>query len=146
MNPLHFYSLPGYTWNVFLSKLDRPLELITDEDMLKLFLNGKRGGISGVMGRRHIKSGDKSIMYIDANNLYGWAMCQKMPYKDFEFSTDNLETILSTPDDGEEGYFVECDLDYQFDVKRKTFNLPLGPEKKKINKDVKLILDHNKKN
>ena len=91
LNPLHCYSLPGYTWNVFLSKLDRPLELITDEDMLKLFLKGKRGGISGVMGNRYVKSSsDKIIMYIDANNLYGWAMCQKLPYKDFRWSDDKV--------------------------------------------------------
>ena len=145
LNPLHCYSLPGYTWNVFLSKLGIPLELITDEDMLKLFLKGKRGGISGVMGKRYIKSGSKKILYIDANNLYGWAMCQKLPYKDFTWSDDSLEMILSTSDDAEEGYFIECDLDYPLEVKHETFNLPLGPEKKKINKDVKLILDHNDK-
>jgi hypothetical protein len=48
-------------------------------------------------------------------------MCQKLPYKDFEFSNDSLKKILSTSDDAEEGYFVECDLDYPFPVKHKVF-------------------------
>ena len=81
LNPLHCYSLPGYTWQAFLSKLNKPLELITDEGMLEMFLKAKRGGISGVMGERYVKSGSKEILYIDANNLYGWAICQKLPYK-----------------------------------------------------------------
>ena len=90
---------------------------------------------SELKGLSHSRSNNnKKILYIDANNLYGWAMCQKLPYKDFTWSDDNLEIILNTPIDGDYGYYYECDLEYPTDVKDKTFNLPLGPEKKIINK------------
>ena len=52
-------------------------------------------------------------MYWDANNLYGWAMSQSLPFKTLRFRTDiTLEDILSTADDNHEGYFVECDLSF----------------------------------
>ena len=58
-----------------------------------------------------ILSNDKKILYIDANNLYGLAMSQYLPYDDIKFigfsSNVTLETILNTPDDSEIGYFVE---------------------------------------
>ena len=54
----------------------------------------------------------RSIWYIDANNLYGYAMMQKLFYKDFKFTTISLDYILNTPDDGDHGYYIVCDIDY----------------------------------
>ena len=48
----------------------------------------------------------RSMWYIDANNLYGYAMMQKLPYKDFEFITTTLDEILNTPDDSDHGYYI----------------------------------------
>ena len=63
---------------------------------------------------------NRNIWYIDANNLYGYAMMQKLPYKDFEFITTTtldpqsgfLDVILNTPDDSDHGYYIVCDIDY----------------------------------
>ncbi len=55
------------------------------------------------------------ITYVDANNLYGWAMSQSMRHSEFkwmdekEFSTIDWGAQSSTQDDG---YFIECDLEY----------------------------------
>ena len=49
------------------------------------------------------------IWYIDANNLYGYAMMQKLPYKDFEYMTITVDEILKTPDDSDHGYYIVCD-------------------------------------
>ena len=106
---------------------------------------------------RHINNG--IIWYIDANNLYGYAMMQKLPYKDFQFTTITLESILNTPDDSDHGYFMVCDIDYNNSFKERTEQLALMPNKKKINdnelgyrerdggnaKTEKLILDQNNK-
>ena len=47
---------------------------------------------------------NRNIWYIDANNLYGYAMMQKLPYKDFEFITTTIpDVILHTPDDSDHG-------------------------------------------
>ena len=100
--------------------------------MILLLENNIRGGISSVMGNRYVKSDyHKKILYIEANNLYGYAMSQSLPYEDLKFdpSTD-IETILSTPDDSEIGYFVEVDLKYPDEIKDKTKNFPFCPENK----------------
>ena len=56
---------------------------------------------------------NRNIWYIDANNLYGYAMMQKLPYKVFEFiTTTTLDAILNTPDDSDHGYYIVCDIDY----------------------------------
>ena len=64
-------------------------------------------------------SDGKSIWYIDANNLYGFAMMQKLPYKDFQFTTTTLDAILNTPDDSYHGYYVVCDIDYTNECKER---------------------------
>ena len=103
---------------------------------------------------------NRNIWYIDANNLYGYAMMQKLPYKDFEFiTTTTLDVILNTPDDSDHGYYIVCDIDYTNECKERTEQLALMPNKRKINdnelgyrqrekskaRSEKLILDQNNK-
>ena len=77
INPLYSYSLPGYTWKAGLKLTNIKLDFMKDKELLLLLENNIRGGISSVMGDRHVQSGEnKQILYIDANNLYGWAMSQ----------------------------------------------------------------------
>ena len=63
-----------------------------------------RGGICGVMGERYTSNqsqSQRSIWFIDANNLYGYALMQKLPYKVFEYSNAILEKVLNTSDDSD---------------------------------------------
>ena len=84
INPLYCYSLPGYTWKACFKYTQMSVEYIKDHKLLLLLENNIRGGISGVMGVRYIKSGEKiKVLYIDANNLYGWAMSQYLPTHNF---------------------------------------------------------------
>ena len=86
------------------------------------------------MGDRYVKSNEnKKILYEDANNLYGWAMSEPLPYD--EFKSDNivkLENLLNTLDDNDIGYFIEVDLKYPDKIKEKTKHFPFAPEKKSI--------------
>ena len=91
-------------------------------------------------GKSLAKHDRRSIWYIDANNLYGYAMMQKLPYKDFEFITTTLDPrsgfldiILSTPDDSDHVYYIVCDIDYTNSCKDRTEQLALMPNKRKIN-------------
>ena len=113
---------------------DINLQTLQDKDMILLLENNIRGGISSVMGDRYIKSDkNKNILYIDANNLYGWAMSESLPYDEIKLDNNvNLEDILNTRDDSDIGYFIEVDLTYPNNIKQKTKNFPFAPEKKKI--------------
>ena len=103
LNPLHYVSLPGYSFDCWLMLSGVTLDTLQDKQMLDNFVEAKRGGICGIMGDRYINNGNanvndnsngndngndngKTVWYIDANNLYAYAMMQKLPYKDFEYS------------------------------------------------------------
>ena len=138
INPLYCVSLPGYTWQCGMKYTDINLQTLQDKDMILLFENNIRGGISSVMGDKSIKSDkNKKILYIDANNLYGWAMSESLPYDEIKHDNKvNLEDILNTRDDSDIGYFVEVDLKYPDNIKQKTKNFPFAPENKKYNPDI----------
>ena len=140
INALYSYSLPGYTWKAGLKLTKIKLDFIKDKQVLLLLENNIRGGISSVMGPRFIESNENTkLLYIDANNLYGWAMSQYLPTGDFKkmrsfanlccgeamqyesaLMNEITEDILNTPDDNEFGYFIECDLEYPAEIKEKT--------------------------
>ena len=118
ISPLYFVSLPGYTWACGLKYTNIRLQTLQDKEMILLLENGIRGGISGVMGDRYVKSDkDKNIFYVDANNLYGFSMSQPLPYDNIKFE-DNVcsEEILNTPDDNDIGYLLEVDLEYPYNI------------------------------
>ena len=182
LNPLHYVSLPGYSFDCWLMSSGVTLDTLQHKQMLDDFVGAKRGGICGIMGDRYInisntnnnanindtntntntndKVINRNIWYIDANNLYGYAMMQKLPNKDFEFiTTTTLDIILNTPDDSDHGYYIVCDIDYTYECTERTEQLALMPNKRKINdnelgyrqrekskaRSEKLILDQNNK-
>ena len=137
INPLYCVSLPGYTWNCGLKYTEINLQTLQDKDMILLLENNIRGGISSVMGDRYIKSDeDNKIIYVDANNLYGYSMSEPLPYDEIKFDNSvKLEDILNTPDDSDIGYLIEVDLNYPDNIKEKTKHLPFAPVNKKNNPD-----------
>ena len=71
----------------------------------------------------------RSTWYIDANNLYGYAMMQKLPYKGLEYNTP-LDEKLNTPDDSDHGYYIVRDINYTKSCNDRTEQLALMPNKK----------------
>ena len=72
---------------------------MTDVDMFQFIEKGMRGGVSYIanrygkannkyMNKYNEKAPSKYIMYLDANNLYGWAMSQYLPTGNFRWMTD----------------------------------------------------------
>ena len=106
----------------------------------------------------------RSIWYIDAVNLctnakYGYALMQKLPYKDFEYSNETLDKVLNTSDDSDYGYWLICDSEYINECKERNSNFQLLPHQREVennelgykqrpptpSKSKKLILDQNNK-
>ena len=96
LDPVYFLSAPGFAWQAYLKKTGVKLELLTDYDMLLMVEKGIRGGICQATHRYakanniYVNKYDKKIdlsyiEYLDANNLYGWAMFQKLPVNGFEW-------------------------------------------------------------
>ena len=82
-------------------------------------------------------------MYLDASNLYGWAMSQKLPVDGFKWvkhlSKFNEIFIRNYDENSDEGYSFEVDVDYPKELFNFHKYLPFLPEKKKVDKVEKLI-------
>ena len=116
------------------------LEITSDVDMHLFIEKRMRGGISCI-SKRHIKfNGDnKFIMYWDANNLYGWAMNQPLPYCDFNFLTKKEISefcLNSISENSPIGYILEADLEYCKKLHDSHSDYPLVPEKLTISSDI----------
>ena len=154
LDPAHFLSAPGLAWQVCLKKTKVELELLKDIDMLLIVEKGTRGGICQAMHRyakannKYMKNYNKDVTssyltYLDTNNLYGWAMSQKLPVNGFKWvkklSKFNKDFIKNYDGNSKKEYFLEVDIDYPkklFDLHK---DLPFLPESKKVNKLEKLI-------
>ena len=130
LDPAHFLSLPGLACEACLKRTNVELELWTDYDMLLMVEEGIRGGICHSIQRyakannKYMKNYDESkelsyIQYLDANNLYGWAMSQKLPVNDFKWievtSKINEEFIKNYDENNDRGYILEVDVNIQKD-------------------------------
>ena len=136
-------SLLGYTWECGLKNTGIKLQTLQDKDIILTLENNIRGGIGSVMGDRYVKSNEnRKILYMDANNFYGYSMFQPLPYDEIEMWRGHPDTfmnwlgeILNSPDDSDIGFFIEVNLNYPDNIKEKTKNFPFAPENKIIPKD-----------
>ena len=165
LDPAHFLSLPGLAWQACLKKTNIELELLIDDDMLLMVEEGIRGGICHSI-HRYVKANNKYmknynnneessyIQYLDANNLYGWAMSKKLPVNRFKW-IDNNETagplmnedfIKNYDENNDKGYIFEVDVKYPKRLHDLHSDLPFLSERMEVNKCKKLICNlFNKK-
>ena len=139
-----------------IKKANVKLELLRNNDTLLMVEEGIRGGMCQAVYRyvkannKYMKNYNKKIKssyleYLDTNNLYGWAMSQKLPANDFKWveendlSTFNESFIKNYDENSDKGYILEVDVQYP----KKLFNLlkdlPFLPKREKINIYKKLI-------
>ena len=84
------------------------------------------------------------LTYLDANNLYGWTMSQKLPVNEFMWYNDYLsdfsENFMKNYDENiDEGYFPEVDVEYPKQLFGSHKELPFLPERRKLEKVEKLV-------
>ena len=176
LDPAHFLLLPGLAWQACLKKTNIKLKLLTDYDMLLMVEEGIRGGICYSI-HRYAKANNKYmknynnneepsyIQYLDANNLYGWAMSKKLPVNGFKW-IDNNETAEPTAkpsslersplelsakhvinedfiknynENNDKGYIFEVDVKYSKRLHELHSDLPFLSERMEVNKCKKLV-------
>ena len=163
LDPVHYYTAPGLAWDAMLKMTNINLELLSNVDMLLMIEKGIRGGIS-IISNRYGKANNKYmkdfnqkelikfLMYLDANNLYGWAMSLKLPIHSFKWLTDKeIENLYNnqivqvwekTP------CILEVDLEYPEELHDSHNDYPLCPERVECDKGVKKLIPNlrNKNN
>ena len=149
LDPAYFSTTPGLAFKACLKMTKVEFQLLTDIDMVLMFENGIRGGMSQVMQRYasaknkymlnyNSKAPSTYLMYVDANNLYGYAMSQKLPIK-YNFKwCDALEMFASDfiknyDNDSDTGYVLEVDIVYPKELHEPHRDLPfLAIRKEKL--------------
>ena len=152
LDPAWYYTAPGLAWDAALKITEVELELLSDPDMLLMIEKGIRGGIS-MISNRHGKANNsymedeyddkratKYITYLDANNLYGWAMCKPLPTHDFKWMDDDELTSWK-----KHACILEVDLEYPKHLHDRHNDYPLAPEILVLGKVEKLVPNLNDK-
>ena len=143
LDPAHYNSAPGLSWDALLKKTGVELELLTDLDMHLFIERGMRGGIS-MASKRYAKANNPRvegydptqptnyITYLDANNLYGWAMNLPLPKSGFHWKRvmPTEEHIMKMRPNSKKGWILEVDFEYPEEVHDWHNDYPLAPEKK----------------
>ena len=150
LDPCHYFTSPGLSWDAMLKMTDIKLELMTDIDMFQFIEKGLRGGISYIANRhgkannKYMKDYNKDkpskyIMYLDANNLYGWAMSQYLPTGGFRWMTQkqiDKTNLALYKEDSKKGLIIEVDLEYPKELHDLHNDYPLAAEKIKVEKEM----------
>ena len=146
LDPAWYYTSAGLSWDAILKLTKVKLEPLTDSEMYLMAEKGIRGGVSMISNRfskannpymrdkYDPNSPTKYIPYLDANNLYGYAMSKPLPVRNFKWMTEeDLNNWRNIP------CILEVDLEYPQDLHDLYNDYPLGPERLKIGKVEKRI-------
>ena len=136
-----FLSGPQLAFNaMLLSTRGQRVDLLTDIEMYNMLRRGLRGGVSHASLRHAENSSDNALVILDAVNLYGWSLMQRLPAHSYEWlEEEELASMDWTTLDGEDdetGYVVECDLDYPPHLHESHCSFPLAPEQLTITEDM----------
>ena len=144
LDPVYYLSVPGFSWQSCLKMTKIKLELLIDNDILLLFEKGIRGGMCNAIhtyanaNNKYMKNYDSTkesiyIMYLDANNLYGWAMSKKLPIDNFKWETDlskfTSDFIKNYDEESDIGYLLFIDAIYSKNLYEEHSDLPFLPIK-----------------
>ena len=144
-DPAYFLTTPGLSWKACLKKTGVKLELLTNENMFLKYEEGIRGGIYNKVhiyaeaNNKYMKNYDKNkkssfLMYVDVNNLYGWAMSKKLPVCRFKWVDDlsmfTEDFIKSYDEEDDVGYSFVVDIKYPKTLRMLHSDLPFLPDRK----------------
>ena len=146
LDSAHYFTCSHLSGDAFLKKCQADIELLTDREHLEMVENMIRGGVASVFDKKFFKANNRYVtdhnynnyntygVLLDANNLYGGVMEKlPLPLNSFEAVQNiDLNKILETTDDYEEGYILEVDLHYPDKLHDGHQDFPLAPTKEII--------------
>ena len=160
LDPARFLIAPGSSEQGALKNTKVKLDLLTDINMLLMLKKVIWGEICHSIYRyaeannKYMKINYKNkessyLQYWDVNNLYGWAISQKLPVNNFEWIKDtsqfNEDFIKNHNEETDEVYFHEVDFQYLEKLHELHNDLTFLPERVKIEKVKKLVSNLNDK-
>lgn len=143
LDPAYYVTASSLTWDAMLLYTGVRLELISHLEIYEFLEKGIRGGLAqcslrnAVANNKYLSDFDKTqpstfLVYLDCNNLYGFALSKKIPISDFRLLSateiDNLD-IESISDESDFGYILEVDLAYPEYLHNAHSDLPFAVEK-----------------
>jgi len=142
----HYLSLPMMTKDIMLKTTGVKMELISDIEMIQMLRSNIRGGLSYV-NQRHfdveketkLREEDVSLLYVDANNLYGAAMRFPLPLNDFQWMTEDEIKNFSMDQISKEslkGFILDVDLEYPPELHELHSSFPLAPHQMEITDSI----------
>ena len=155
LDPCHYCSSPELSWDAMLKMTEIELELISDTNIYLFLVKKMRVGISYI-AKRFSKSSNKYmrfydnskpskyIIYLDANNLYGWAISQYLPSSGFKwlnkkeidkFCLNSIECIF-IEENSSDGYILKVNLQYTDELHELQNDYPFDPEKREISDNI----------
>ena len=161
LDPANYSSAPSLSWQSCLKKTGVTLELLTDKDMLLLVEKGMRGGMCNAIckyakaNNKYMENYDKTkesifLMYVDANNLYGRAISEKLPIDEFKWETDlsifTCDFIKNYDSHSDIGYVFYVDVIYPKEFYESQKDLPFLSGIMEVNKVNKLVASVHYKN
>lgn len=139
LDPAHYFTVPGYSWDCMLKYTKVEIELLTDIEMYLYVERGIKGGIAQC-SKRYAKANNKYvgydpadptsyIIYLDVNNLYGFSMMGSLPLSGFSWIENmDLNGIFEMVKDPEIGCLVEADIHYPESLHEGTSDYPFCAE------------------
>ena len=154
-------SAPALAWDAMLKMTGVKIELFTDMAMYDFIKKAKRDGIS-MASQRYFKTNNPKIgkafnpfkpttwiLYIDANNLYGWAMSQFLPIGEYKWEysrnyllenstkqNEFLDIALRTKPKSNRGYFLNIKAHFPLKTHSYLSDLPPTVENLAVSKDM----------
>ena len=140
LDPVYYYTLPNFAFDAMLKLTGIEIDLVYNQEMYEMIEAGLRGGMTQTtckkveannkyMGSDYDKNTASSyINYLDANNLYGLSMIQKLPYRSLKWDDKITEDDVINYDNGRTGFILEVDFEYPTELHDLHNDYPLAPE------------------